>query len=184
MLFKNIELKGIKTFVDHEGCYCHSGNIYLNKKKVGHFEDDFMCGPMHLDFISEDARKAVHEASIEALKEYGFIKNKKGKVTFLFADSPIEGLIAYVTELIEWNKEAKKLQKKYPNVKTGYLLAYNYKETMYDDTRGSYHHILRDSGFTVNRDNVEKIKELMNEKSMKGADVYAIVTDKELISVR
>ena len=179
MLFKNIELKGIKTFVDHEGCYCHSGNIYLNKKKVGHFEDDFMCGPMHFDFVSKDVEKELNEASVDALKKYGFMDENDGNVSFLFKDKPIEGVIAYINELLLWSKEIKKLQKKYPQIPCGYLLAYKKKEYMYNENCGSYHHELQETAYSVRLDRAESVQ---NAKEKLGeADLYVVITDKELI---
>ena len=179
MLFNNIELKAVKNFVDHEGAMCHSGNIYLNKHKAGHFEDDFMCGPMHFEFVSEDIKKELTKAAVDALKKYGFMNEKDGNVSFLFNDSPIEGVIAYIKDLLLWSKEIKKLQKQHPQIPCGYLLAYKKKETMYNENHGSYHHELQDTAYSVRLDRKESVQ---NAKEKLGkADLYVVITDKELI---
>lgn len=57
-----IELKGVKTFRDHEGASIAQGNIYVEGKKVGEWSQDSWGGP---DIISMDkgySEKAFNDA--------------------------------------------------------------------------------------------------------------------------
>ena len=45
MKINNVLLKTIKRQLDHEGMeYIYSANIYLGTKKVGIYQEDYMCG--------------------------------------------------------------------------------------------------------------------------------------------
>ena len=39
-----VSIKGLKTFLDHDGCTCYQGNIYLEGKKIGTWSQDYMGG--------------------------------------------------------------------------------------------------------------------------------------------
>lgn len=52
-----LSLKSLKKFKDHEGLTCYSGNLYLGRKKIGTWSQDYMSGPDHFDLMepySED----------------------------------------------------------------------------------------------------------------------------------
>ena len=44
-----VEVKAVKNHRDHEGCTIHSGNIYVDGKKIGSWEDSYMSGPPDYD---------------------------------------------------------------------------------------------------------------------------------------
>lgn len=44
-------VKSLKSFKDHEGITCYSGNLYLKNKKIGTWSQDYMAGPDHFDLI-------------------------------------------------------------------------------------------------------------------------------------
>lgn len=65
-----VELKGIKTFRDHEGASIAQGNIYVEGKKVGEWSQDSWGGPDiirmnegYSDRAFYDAIKKVHPES-------------------------------------------------------------------------------------------------------------------------
>lgn len=63
---KGVTLKSVKKFEGHEGETLYEGNIYLENKKLGSFEDGDWGGPINVEFDTPE-KKDLFEAR---MKEY------------------------------------------------------------------------------------------------------------------
>lgn len=98
-----ISLKNVKTFPDHEGCRIAGGDVWYNGKKLGHWQQDYYCGPDNYDF---DER--VLQKEVEAYKQSGLVEER-------FRD--VAGLDSLLDDLLHL-KERESVAKKY--FKQGY----------------------------------------------------------------
>ena len=81
-----ISLKNVKTFPDHEGCRIAGGDVWYNGKKLGHWQQDYYCGPDNYDF---DER--VLQKEVEAYKQSGLVEEMFRDVAGL--DSLLDDLL-------------------------------------------------------------------------------------------
>ena len=65
-----VSLKGVKTFVGHEGVSAQ-GNVYYNGKKIGFWSQDTWGGPDRYDFD-----KKLIEGAVEAYKKSGRVEKE------------------------------------------------------------------------------------------------------------
>lgn len=63
---KGVTLKSVKQFEGHEGEILYEGNIYVDNKKVGSFEDGDWGGPPTIEFDTPE-KKALFEVR---MREY------------------------------------------------------------------------------------------------------------------
>lgn len=66
-----ISLKNVRTFPDHEGCRIAGGDVWYNGKKLGHWQQDYYCGPDNYDF---DER--VLQKEVDAYKQSDLVKEE------------------------------------------------------------------------------------------------------------
>ncbi len=171
MKFGDIELKGIKTAPDHEGIDMHFGNIYFKNKKVGTFSEDYMCGPLHVDFLNKDIEASVCDAAKKTLASLGFLSADKK-----FSLDPMEAVVYITLETVFWNKKAKNVQKKFPSHHCGVLIAYN----RVDFDKFYSYRILDEGCFVeVGKDN----SIAMAKKKLPKADLFVIVTADAILAV-
>lgn len=95
-----VEIKNVHPDKDHEGCIIYSGDIYLDGKKVGSWEDDYMNGPPYFEYVSEEAKKALIE---RADKFYSICKPHDGIDYSIFKGDPD----IMIGELVQLNKQQK-----------------------------------------------------------------------------
>ena len=64
-----VEIKNLKSFLDHEECLCYQGNVYLNGKKLGFWSQDSWGGPDIFSFddaLLDDACNSFYEGTPES----------------------------------------------------------------------------------------------------------------------
>lgn len=150
-----VEMKAIKTFVDHEGAQIAQANIYLNGKKLGLWSQDAWGGPDHYDGFEDviiDRAKAFKDGCPKDAKYYDFL------------DDP-DIFMSYLLELSEDEKRYKKY------LKDGYI-------TMFTVSDGCH---LSMVGYRVNY-TIEEIKQKYANtvKTMK-SKMFKNMTPKEKI---
>lgn len=61
-----VQIKSLKSFVEHEGMTAYQGNVYIDGKKAGFWTQDFCCGADHFHFPTDilDSRAAGYRAGL------------------------------------------------------------------------------------------------------------------------
>lgn len=110
---KVVDIKNIKTGFGHDlmGMYC---DIYINKKKIGYFNDDGRGGGADISMTQESRKQILdllekHQWRYKMFTELGwnFYQNESE----INDDSVIESLIEHLHDLKEEEKEIKKISK-------------------------------------------------------------------------
>lgn len=96
-----IEVKNVKTFLDHEGCQIAQGNVYYKGKKLGFWSQDSWGGPDNFDFDT-----SILKDEVEAYKNSGRVEEKY-KTIF-----DLDILMYNLLKLKDVEKEYKKCVKK------------------------------------------------------------------------
>ena len=67
-----VQIKGLKSFKEHEGMNAYQGNVYIDGKKQGFWTQDFSCGADHFYFSTDvlDSRAAAYRAGLPEPCEY------------------------------------------------------------------------------------------------------------------
>lgn len=115
MMINNVSLKAIKRQLDHEGMeYIYSANIYLGTKKVGIYQEDYMCGDPTIE-VDDKYEEELKDIAKKFFNKYpkGFLNGKYSfSVKDLYANDLINGLCTELGEMDFYEKQAKKAFKK------------------------------------------------------------------------
>lgn len=97
-----VELKAIKSFLDHEGMQIHQGNVYIDGKKAGFFTNDSWGGPNTYNFD-----QSIFSDKIKDFQK-GFTDEYKYKEFYDDPDIFIETLLEFNARQKEYKKAVKK----------------------------------------------------------------------------
>lgn len=104
-----VELKGIKTFRDHEGASIAQGNIYVEGKKVGEWSQDSWGGPDIISMNEGYSERAFYDAIKKVHPES---KKCKSRTHEFELEYDAEILMNDLLKLNEQEKEFKQTIKK------------------------------------------------------------------------
>lgn len=122
-----IEIKGVKIFLDHEGCQIAQGNVYYKGKKLGSWSQDSWGGPDRFGFDT-----SILDKEVKKYRDSNKVKEEDKSICNL------EILLFDLLELKDIEDEYKKCIKKgyklYVRATDGYhICGYYAKEPSVED---------------------------------------------------
>lgn len=116
MRIGQLTFKAVELQKDHEGfLYVYNANLYYKGKKVGTYQESYMCGPPEIDILPS-VEDEIKDMCIKFFDKYPY-GIEEGKYNYyslkdLYKNDPIEGVCTTLSNLYELEKDAKKAFKK------------------------------------------------------------------------
>lgn len=104
-----VEVKNVKSFSDHEGMGIRKCDVYMDGKKLGSYEEDYMGGCARYD-ISESDYSALKERANRFYSIYKWYDGEKWRGAECFNNNP-DILINTVINLKDMEKDYKRMEK-------------------------------------------------------------------------
>ncbi len=131
--YNGIELKSIKTFMNHEGIDIYNADIYIGKRKVGKWKQSYMSGPDIIDINPDYDYNKIVQRLLDLNKcNYDPISVNDDFNT-LQSEYCFDIILEDLVRLNDWEKQYKGYMKTYGNI-TFCVASDNYHE---------YHQVFR-----------------------------------------
>ena len=77
-----VQIKSLKSFIEHEGMTAYQGNVYIDGKKAGFWSEDYMCGADHFHFRTDELdathTPVFHQCEAPAVDKHLTMSDLKG----------------------------------------------------------------------------------------------------------